>query len=46
MNKTFRVFRGGSWDDGAARCRAANRSHVGPGYRYPGIGLRCLKREE
>jgi hypothetical protein len=38
----FRVMRGGSWRDGARRCRSARRIH-GPGYRYLGIGFRLSR---
>jgi sulfatase modifying factor 1 len=35
-----RVYRGGSWLNGAARCRAASRYRGGPGNRIIGLGFR------
>ena len=35
-----RVFRGGSWFDFAARCRAASRIWYDPGHRVIGLGFR------
>jgi formylglycine-generating enzyme required for sulfatase activity/uncharacterized caspase-like protein len=35
-----RVLRGGSWYSSAARCRAACRSHLDPGYRGHTLGFR------
>ena len=37
---THRVFRGGSWADGAESCRSAYRDAVGPAYRYGYLGFR------
>jgi formylglycine-generating enzyme required for sulfatase activity len=35
-----RVFRGGSWFDGAEDCRSAGRGRYLPGYRYGHLGFR------
>ena len=35
-----RVFRGGSWDGGAAGCRSECRSSYNPSYRYDNLGFR------
>jgi formylglycine-generating enzyme required for sulfatase activity len=35
-----RVYRGGSWNDLARLCRAANRSGITPDYRYDILGFR------
>ena len=35
-----RVRRGGSWGDGAGRCRVSDRGYNSPGYRYDFLGLR------
>ncbi len=37
-----RVLRGGSWDDGAGRCRSANRGSDTPVYRRNGVGFRLV----
>ena len=42
---SFRVIRGGSWFNVAARCRAAYRYHNGPSGRYDGLGLRVVRRD-
>ncbi len=40
---TYRVLRGGSWDDGIEYgCRGACRSYNDPGYWGYGFGFRCL----
>jgi len=39
-----RALRGGSWNSGAWRCRAASRSRYAPGDRGVGIGLRVCFR--
>jgi formylglycine-generating enzyme required for sulfatase activity len=36
----FRVFRGGSWDDDAARCRSAYRFNDSPTHRFNALGFR------
>lgn len=36
----LRVFRGGSWSDGAADCRAAYRFSIEPGHRSISLGFR------
>jgi len=36
---SYRVQRGGSWDDGARRCRVSYRYYYSPSYRYD-LGLR------
>ncbi|MDX2032706.1 MAG: SUMF1/EgtB/PvdO family nonheme iron enzyme [Blastocatellia bacterium] len=40
---SFRVFRGGSWGNGAVYCRSADRSDAAPGIRYDVIGLRLVR---
>jgi len=35
-----RMFRGGSWGDGAALCRVANRYSFGATYTYGFLGFR------
>lgn len=37
---SFRVFRGGGWDDDAGSCRVSYRDYYAPGYRDSGLGLR------
>jgi len=37
-----RVYRGGSWLNGAARCRVANRYDRSPSFRYSYLGLRLV----
>ena len=37
-----RVFRGGSWYDGAWSCRVSNRSFISPGYSNYDLGLRLV----
>jgi len=37
---SYRVFRGGSWNSGAAATRAAVRGRRDPDYRYYGLGFR------
>ncbi|MBN2490022.1 MAG: formylglycine-generating enzyme family protein [Planctomycetes bacterium] len=37
---SYRVFRGGSWDNDAGNCRTAVRNGFGPGYGDSGLGLR------
>ena len=37
---SYRVFRGGSWGDGASFCRSAGRSRSTPGDRYYYLGFR------
>lgn len=39
---SYRVFRGGSWDYGASRCRVANRGSSSPGYRFNDLGFRVV----
>ena len=39
---TFRVVRGGSWYNGPAFCRSANRSNSGPDDRFSSIGFRVV----
>ncbi|MDP3284657.1 MAG: formylglycine-generating enzyme family protein, partial [Desulfobacterales bacterium] len=38
-----RVFRGGSWDYSAKRCRSAHRSRSTPGNRFSYLGFRLAK---
>ena len=38
-----RVFRGGSWDYGAVRCRSAHRDWSDPGYRDDDLGFRLVR---
>ncbi|MEZ4825357.1 MAG: SUMF1/EgtB/PvdO family nonheme iron enzyme [Bacteroidia bacterium] len=42
---SHRVFRGGSWDGVAARCRAARRSSYAPGYRSYVVGFRPTRTD-
>ena len=37
---SYRVVRGGSWDDNAKGCRSSNRTCNSPGYRADYLGLR------
>ena len=39
-NGSFRVLRGGSWDNVARGCRSAARHNDGPDYRYSYNGFR------
>jgi len=39
----MRILRGGSWYNGAARCRCAYRSWDYPGYRNYDWGFRCVR---
>ncbi len=39
---SIRVSRGGSWGNGARRCRVSYRLSRTPGYRYRDLGLRLL----
>jgi len=41
-NNTYRVLRGGSYDDDAYYCRSASRDTVTPGNRVDDIGLRLV----
>jgi formylglycine-generating enzyme required for sulfatase activity len=43
---SLRVFRGGSWNRSARRCRAANRDNVGPGYRSDFLGFRLARSRD
>jgi len=38
----YRVFRGGSWDDGALNCRSARRVWLAPGYSRDNLGFRVV----
>jgi formylglycine-generating enzyme required for sulfatase activity len=40
---SYRVYRGGSWDNSARVCRSAIRLHSFPGNRYNGLGFRLLR---
>jgi eukaryotic-like serine/threonine-protein kinase len=40
---SFRVFRGGSWRNGASRCRSAFRSRNAPGHRFGNLGFRLAR---
>ncbi|MDX1910160.1 MAG: SUMF1/EgtB/PvdO family nonheme iron enzyme [Saprospiraceae bacterium] len=42
---TFRVNRGGSWDDAPQNCRVANRNFNSPGYRNYVLGLRLSRTD-
>ena len=42
---TFRVFRGGSWDEPALYVRAAFRYHYGPSYRNRALGFRLARSQ-
>lgn len=37
---SYRVFRGGSWNSSATRCRVAYRRNNSPGNRYGNVGVR------
>ncbi len=37
---SYRVIRGGSWNNPAGFCRAANRAYFSPGYRIGDTGFR------
>ena len=37
---SFRVYRGGSWNDGATDCRVANRNYYTPAFTRSPLGLR------
>ncbi|MFN5103768.1 MAG: formylglycine-generating enzyme family protein [Planctomycetota bacterium] len=37
---SYRVIRGGCWNDEAARCRSASRGWLGPSYRGDSLGFR------
>jgi formylglycine-generating enzyme required for sulfatase activity len=39
----YKVLRGGSWDNGMADARAANRDFGVPAYYYAHLGFRCVK---
>lgn len=40
---SFRVLRGGSWNNNASYLRSAHRSGAGPGGRYGGVGFRLVR---
>jgi formylglycine-generating enzyme required for sulfatase activity len=40
--KYKKVFRGGGWGNTFINCRAVNRNHLGPAYKYYGIGFRVV----
>ncbi len=40
---SLRVFRGGSWGNGAGYCRSAYRGDFSPGYRYVNLGFRLAR---
>ena len=43
---SYRVFRGGCWDDSAGFCRSAYRNGRGPSYRSDDLGFRlCLSSD-
>jgi len=39
-SSSFRVYRGGSWRNGACVCRSGFRFQVGPGFRIQSLGFR------
>jgi len=39
---SYRVLRGGSWNNSAEYCRVANRDRYGPSYRYDNYGFRIV----
>lgn len=41
---SYRVFRGGSWDNAAIRCRCANRLSNLPSITYSNLGLRLVSQ--
>ena len=43
MDGTYRVLRGGGWDDSAQSCRSANRDSHSPSDRYSLLGLRLSR---
>ncbi|MBI5234031.1 MAG: formylglycine-generating enzyme family protein [Deltaproteobacteria bacterium] len=40
---SYRVYRGGSWNNNAKYSRAANRNNYDPGDRYDGLGFRLAR---
>ena len=45
---SYRVYRGGSWYDGAGYCRVTNRNHYSPGNRGYNLGFRvvCIPKND
>ena len=39
---TYRVLRGGSWNDDAQRCRSADRNNLTPSFRINAYGFRLV----
>jgi len=44
INGSYRVSRGGSWDDYAFYCEVSYRNNFYPCHRYSYIGFRVLRR--
>jgi formylglycine-generating enzyme required for sulfatase activity len=42
QNGSFRVIRGGSWNNGAGSCRVSNRNYIAPGSSGGNIGFRLV----
>ncbi len=42
-SSSIRVYRGGSWGDGARSCRSASRGIVDPAFRFGALGFRVLR---
>ena len=42
---SYRVYRGGSWDDDAGYCRSSGRGRYNPGFRYYSMGFRLALSE-
>ena len=43
---SYRVFRGGSWNDGSRYCTAGLRDFNGPGHRSNGLGFRLAASQD
>jgi len=43
---SYRVYRGGSWDDQARYCRSANRDEGDPDSRYQDLGFRLARTRQ
>ena len=45
-NASYRVIRGGSWNNNARNCRPAYRSRIVPVDRFSGLGFRVAAVQE